>query len=128
MEQFRLATFGDIPLLHAWRCDPVTAASSRRGALPLDVFEAEITARLSGKEPKLFVYEKPRGTPVGTFHIEGTEVSYTVAPEHRRKGHATAMLTKAMEWFGPLDAEIKRGNVASIRAAEKTGHRVHLID
>ncbi len=65
--------------------------------------------------------------PIGTCRIDGDEVSYTIAPEHRRRGYATALLVLVREQFGSLRAEIKPENAASIKAATAAGHTVHLL-
>jgi RimJ/RimL family protein N-acetyltransferase len=66
-------------------------------------------------------------TAVGTFRIDGDEISYTVAPDCRGMGACTAMLRQAHAMFGPLRAEIKPENIASIKAAERAGMIVHLL-
>lgn len=124
----RLATLGDAEMLLVWRNDHLTREMSKN----MDVVAMEghvkwLAARLAREEPHLYVAESD-GVPVGTIRIDGDEVSYTTAPEHRGLGHATAMLMWAKEKFGSLRAEIKPGNVASIKAAERAGHQVHLLE
>jgi RimJ/RimL family protein N-acetyltransferase len=88
---------------------------------------AWLTRRLDRADPALFIAEH-EGLAVATFRVDDDgELSYTVAPEHRGRGIASALLVLVAERFGSLRAEIKHDNLASIRAAEKAGHHVVLI-
>ena len=84
-----------------------------------------VAVALNVDEPHLYIAEID-GVPVGTVRIDGETINYTIAPEKRGNGYATAMLLEAHRLFGPKHAEIKPENVASIRAAERAGHHVHL--
>ncbi len=127
MITMRPASMDDADLLLEWRNDPVTRANSKTtNAVQRDAHISWLTARLQRDQPNLYVAEDDE--PVGTIRIDGDEVSYTVAPEHRGKGYATTMLIWARERFGVLRAEIKLENIASIRAAAKAGHVVVIID
>ena len=122
--KIRPASIDDARTLFAWRNDPLTRAMSKT----TDVVEWAghiewLGRRLARPEPGLFIAEID-GVPVGTFRVDDGEISYTIAPEHRRLGYAKAMLTLAKEMFGPLRAEIKAENVPSIKAAAATGHVV----
>lgn len=123
----RPATIEDAKRLFEWRNDPVTCAMSRNTA-PVNWFGHVdwLRQRLAWRAPMLFIAEVD-GMPVGTFRIDGGEISYTIAPEHRGKGYATAMLRIARERFGTCRAEIRPDNIPSIRAAESAGHVVHLL-
>lgn len=81
--------------------------------------------RLEYDVPHVYIAEID-GVPVGTVRIDGETINYTIAPEKRGNGYASAMLLEAHRLFGPKHAEIKPENVASIRAAERAGHYVHL--
>lgn len=70
--------------------------------------------------PNLFI-AKIDSDNVGTFRIDGDEVSYTIAPAFRGRGLATKLLREVRARFGRLQAEIYPHNVASIRAAERAG-------
>jgi RimJ/RimL family protein N-acetyltransferase len=86
-----------------------------------------LTARLTREAPNLFIGEID-GEPVGTFRVDGDEISYTVAPEARRRGVGSALLSKAEERFGALRAEIFKRNTASIKVAKRSGMMVHILD
>lgn len=122
----RPATMDDAELLYAWRNDPVT----RQNSINPEPVEwaghvSWLGKRLSLEAPGLFI--AVTSEPVGTVRIDGDEISYTVAPEHRGKGIATKMLTLARERFGAKEAQIKTENLASISAATKAGHHVQII-
>ena len=80
---------------------------------------------LANKNRKLYVAEID-GTPVGTVRVDsenlGCELSWTVSPTMRSSGIGKAMVyLLAKEIPESIRAEIKVGNIASIRIAEKAG-------
>lgn len=122
------ARMTDAKILFEWRNDPLTREMSRSSD-PVD-WESHIAwleARLALPRPRLHIVEK-FGQPIGTFRIDGDEISYTIAPEHRGKGLAVSMLVEARRMFGSLRAEIYQRNVASIKVAERSGHLVHILE
>lgn len=64
------------------------------------------------------------GVPVGTVRLdtteEGTELSWSVSPDHRGQGIGAAMLKAAVP-CGPTIARIKRDNAASQKIAAAAG-------
>jgi RimJ/RimL family protein N-acetyltransferase len=113
--------------LFEWRNDPLTRAMSKNSdPVSWESHVAWLTARLARQSPHLYVV-RDGDVRLGTFRVDGDEISYTVAPEHRKKGLGIAMLRKAHEMFGPLRAEIYPRNVASIKVAERAGMIVDLI-
>lgn len=129
---YRPAKMTDAELLLSWRNDKVTREMSRNQQ-PVEMADhvAWMERRLQRPAPDLFIAMEMVGdefAPVATFRIDKNEVSYTVAPEHRGKGIAEKLLRKVHRIYGPLRAEIKAVNTASIRAAERAGHLVVLID
>lgn len=85
-----------------------------------------LSSRLARQDPHLYI-AKHQDLPVGTFRVDGDEISYTVAPDWRSKGIGLAMLCGAREMFGPLRAEIYQDNIASIKIAERAGMIVQII-
>jgi RimJ/RimL family protein N-acetyltransferase len=123
----RPATIDDAALLLAWRNDPTTRAMSKT----IDLIEWDehcrwLSSRLARAELYFYIAEVD-GVPVGTVRIDGWDLSYVVAPEHRGCGVAKRMLQWMCSEFGPLRAQIKPGNIASIKAAERAGHIVVLL-
>jgi len=71
------------------------------------------------------------GTSVGVIRISDyCEISITVAPEHRGKGHAKEMLRQACKQSTSpyLDAEIRATNVASQYVFEQCGFKMISCD
>jgi RimJ/RimL family protein N-acetyltransferase len=115
----RPATMDDAERLFAWRNDPETRAQSlTTDRVPWDDHVAWLERSLAMPERTLLIAEVA-GTPVGTVRLDGEEMSWTVAPEHRRKGYAKEMVRLAL----PRDAtaQIKRGNLASQKVARAAG-------
>lgn len=118
----------DASLLFEWRNDPQTRIGSKNQAeLDFSDHVDWLQRRLGHKSAHLYIAEY-EGIPVGTFRIDDDNISYTVAPNHRGKGIATRMLLLANEMFGPKNADVRRDNVASIKAVTNSGHRLVLID
>lgn len=136
MMKLRPATTDDARRLFDWRNDPLTRAmSNNTDPVAWDRHVEWLSKRLARdhphrgsqrENPHLYIFELD-GEPVGTVRLDGDEISYTVAPEHRQKGVAKTMLTEAFRQFGPKRAEIKPENVASIKAARAAGHEVALV-
>ena len=126
--KFRLANLDDARLLYEWRNDPQTRASSINSEpIAWDTHVAWLARRLDRDEPHLYLAEVD-GVLVGTFRLDGDEISYSIAPDSRGKGLAQQMLAMASERFGAKIALVKKSNAASARAAEKAGHRVVVLD
>jgi len=124
----RPATFDDADRLFRWRNDPATRAASVQYDLVECVQHHQwLLNRLAMKEPNLFIFEV-NSVAVGTFRIDDGKLSYTIASEHRGKGHGTEMLRMIFNKYGPLVAEIYSDNTASIKAAKKAGMNVVLIE
>jgi N-acetylneuraminate synthase len=132
----RRATTDDGPILLAWRNDPET----RRMSLSSDVVtEAEHAAWLAHSLATtlraLFVAEHG-GHVIGQARLDviqqlgalgSAEVSITVAPDARGKGHAASILIAAEHeargiGIKRLEARIKPDNEASIRAFKRAGY------
>ncbi|EKF18193.1 GNAT family N-acetyltransferase [Nitratireductor pacificus] len=124
----RPASVDDAKLLYEWRSDPTTRAMSRdTSELVWEHHLAWVTERLSRANHGLYIAEID-GVPVGTVRIDHDEISYTVAPAHRKKGIGEMMLRTAKDQFGPLIAKVKKNNMASEKIAERSGHIIRYID
>ena len=126
--QIRAATMDDAQRLFAWRNDPLTREMSKNAEpVSWDCHFDWLSKRLARVEPRLYMIEQD-GIPVATYRIDGVnEISYTVAPEFRFRGIASALLVEALKRHGPLRAEIFRDNYGSIKAASRAGvHIIHL--
>lgn len=122
----RAATHEDAELLLRWRNDPETRRASRctSAVSPAEHF-TWLSQTLRSPDRKLFIAEEA-GVPVGTVraHLsEGAwELSWTTAPAFRGRGLAKQMVALvAARIPGPIRAEVKTGNRASVRIAEHLG-------
>ena len=124
----RRATMDDAQRLFDWRNDPVTRQASHSTAeLKLDEHLAWLARSLEMPGRAIYIAETD-GVAVGTARTdldEGvTELSWTVAPELRGKGIGEQLVRLLIEQTpGPLTAEIRMGNAASLRIAQKVGLR-----
>lgn len=121
------ARIKDAQILFDWRNDPITRAMSRNSDLvEWNDHVVWLTSHLALPQSKIYIAENFR-KPVGTFRIDGDEISYTVAPDERGKGYGVIMLCRAREMFGVLRAEIYERNTASIKIAERAGMCVRIL-
>ena len=124
--EFRKAIISDSHLLLRWRNDPLT----RENSINIDEIGSEdhehwLETSLQDPDRQLYI-ACIRSTPVGTvrFDKHGNEwgLSWTVAPEARGKGIGKLMVKEATQLVeGPLFAQIKPHNQASIRIARFAG-------
>lgn len=118
----------DAERLFAWRNDPATRAASRNTqTMEFAEHRAWLEKSLAMSWRHIFIAEVD-GTPVGTVRtdegLRDTEVSWTVAPEFRGKGHGRMMVkTVVAQTPGPLTADVKIGNASSLHLAEAAGFR-----
>lgn len=121
------AGLNDAKVLFDWRNDPLTREMSKHSApIDWDSHVAWLTARLARSEPHLYIASF-KDRPVGTFRVDGDEISYTISPDERGKGYGLLMLCRAREMFGALRAEIYSRNAASIKVAERSGMLVKIL-
>ena len=127
----RKATISDGKMLHMGRNDEETRRQSvNMDEVPWDSHIAWLTKSLTNPNRTLLIAES-LGIPVGTVRcdldhekVPPAELSWTVAPESRGQGFGTAMILKAVEYFGgPLRIIVKPSNQASLKLAEKAGFR-----
>ena len=124
--RLRPACLDDADLLLAWRNDATTRQASHDTApVSPEVHVAWLSKTLSNPHRQLYVAERD-GVPVGTVRVDvqgaGHLLSWTVAPTARGSGVGSAMVAKlASGMQGPLWAEIKAGNAASMRIAQAAG-------
>lgn len=121
----RPVTMNDAKMLFEWRNDPETRANSRKTApVPWEEHCKWLRESLANPKRELLVAEID-GVPVGRARIdrgEETEMSWTVAPDHRGKGVGKAMVAAACP-PGPVVARIKPSNRASQAIAAHAGFR-----
>ena len=110
-----------------WRANsPATRGASHNTALiNQDEHVRWLTNTLKNPNRKLFVAEID-GVPVGTVRMDsetlGYELSWTVSPMMRGSGIGKVMVPLLADDINePIRAEIKAGNIASIRIAEEAG-------
>jgi RimJ/RimL family protein N-acetyltransferase len=123
----RLATLDDAPSLLAWRNDPETRRSCRNTALVQRGEHARWLAELLRDSNRHLLIITAHGQPCGQVRMDMTdkhmELSWTIAPEFRRRGYARQILSQIVQALPSekLTAWIRPENIASIRAAETAG-------
>lgn len=122
----RPVSLDDAEMLLEWRNDPETRGASHNQD-PVDREEhiAWLTRQLANPDMRMLIAEHD-GRAVGTVRAEADrgawQLSWTVAPPARGQGHAKAMVAAlANSIKEPVRAEIKTGNMASIKVAEYAG-------
>lgn len=123
----RPASLQDAALLLSWRNDPQTRAASHNTA-PVEMSQhlAWLEAALADRARQLFIAEDD-GVAVGSLRVDRqadgvSELSWTVAPAARGQGVGKRMLAVLLSTLeGPVRAEVKCGNTASMRIAESAG-------
>jgi|HubBroStandDraft_4_1064222.scaffolds.fasta_scaffold828002_2 RimJ/RimL family protein N-acetyltransferase len=122
----RPATVADAANLLHWRNDSETRRWSRQGSQTSQAEHARwLGDSLVNVSRRLWIAEID-GTAVGTVRADwtadGIELSWTVAPERRGQGVATAMVRLARQSLpGRVYAYVKVGNQASVRIAISAG-------
>jgi len=113
----------DAGRLFAWRNDPDTRANSRNGdEIRWSDHLQWLRGVLAGESVRLYVAEES-GVALGTCRVDADgELSWTVAPEHRGKGHGREMVKLVAEESNRLlVAEIKSSNLASLKIVQELG-------
>ena len=130
----RPATADDARSIWEWRNDPTTRAMSG----DVDDIAWEVHTRwfeqaLVDSARRLLVVQL-EDTAVGMVRFDDIDdgtwrISVNLAPAARGRGHGTAALVRACDWLATHDrpravtADIRTGNVASVRAFEAAGFR-----
>lgn len=122
----RLAESYDEELLLSWRNDPVTRnASLTQHVIGKREHSKWFSMSLANPNRQIYIAEN-NGLPVGTFRID-TEaeflfLSWTIAPEWRKKGLGKKMLQIAeIDEYKNLKAIIRKDNIPSIKLAHQLG-------
>lgn len=127
----RSATSDDARRLWEWANDPDTRANSfNQGPIPWEAHQAWFTRVLDDPDRHLLIgtiTEAGAEVPFGMcrFDRQGDEleVSVNLAPSHRGRGLAPALLVVASDQVaGPKVARIKDTNIASKIAFERAGY------
>ena len=123
----RPAEMADADLLLLWRNDPQTRQASHHAeVISLETHMAWLEKSLKSPDQRRLWVAEMNGKAVGTCRADRVEnaweLSWTVAPESRGQGVAHQMLSKLVRGFTePLVAQVKVGNIASMKVAERAG-------
>jgi RimJ/RimL family protein N-acetyltransferase len=129
MLSLRPATLKDAGRMFAWRNDPETRKQSQTEyELSMENHLEWLATSLAMPGRKLYIAEH-EGAAVGTVRSDtgedGTvELSWTVAPEERRKGFGKMMVMQFVKEMHPgakFLASIRKGNIASEKIAQALG-------
>ncbi|HEY69740.1 MAG TPA: GNAT family N-acetyltransferase [Anaerolineae bacterium] len=123
----------DSELLLVWRNDPaVRRASHDQSEIELHAHQMWLRESLENPNRKIFIAEMgdvPVGTVRSDFQDGTYELSWTVAPEAREQGIGKLMVSMlAAQIEEPIRAEVRIGNVASVRIAEHVGMALERIE
>ena len=124
--RLRKAIFKDWKILLGWRNDPLT----RKNSFTQEIIKEEnhkkwFRKNLIDKKSNLFILETEANEPVGTIKSDKTDnnsylLSWNISPLHRKKGYGNLILNLFLQdKIGTFIAEIKPGNIASIKMVEK---------
>src|SRR5262249_50823806 len=127
----RRTEMADTDALFAWRNDPLTRRNSRiTDLVPREDHDRWFARMLARSEGRLYIGEvSGERAGVVRFDVIGAcvfEVSITVAPSLRSRGHGRRLLGIALKTMAPcvLIAEIKDENVASKRLFTSCGFQL----
>lgn len=133
---FRFAGPEDSEDLLRWRNDPVTRKYSFNTKKVQKKDHVKwFGSSLSNPKRNLFIVTDSKGSKLGQvrFDREGrhAEIDIAIAPESRSRGIGTRVLKESARFY--LDnfdvqyiiANIKHENIASVRAFEKSGYKLH---
>lgn len=133
----RPATAADAGTLLRWRNDPaVRAMSFNSGVVSPSDHALWLAAKLSDPQTELWIGEVD-GRPIGQVRFDLTDgnvaaVSISVDPDGRGSGNGRSLLTAGMARQGlgaeTLRAEVRPGNIASLRLFEHAGFSVRTAD
>ena len=108
-----------------WRNDPVTRAMSRAQDVVEEAAHLAWFARAIDDPRRTLLIGELGGQKVGIVrfdHGEETEVSINLNPDCRGRGLSYALLSEALAYAsGPVIAEIRPENLASVRLFERAG-------
>jgi RimJ/RimL family protein N-acetyltransferase len=124
--QLRLANLDDAQILLEWRNNPATREASHNTVLINEDEHIQWLKRILANENRKLYVAEIDGISVGTVRVDsenlGYELSWTVSPTMRSSGIGKAMVSLIAEDIPEsIRAEIKAGNIASIRIAEEAG-------
>ena len=128
----RPATIEDAQILFEWRNDPqVRATSHNQDEISFEAHLAWLIGTLANPDRRLYIVEED-GISVGTVRSDWANdaytLSWTVKPESWGKGIGKRMvLLFADQIEKTIRAEVKVGNLASIKIAQATGMQLDSI-
>lgn len=130
--ELRKVTLTDWKLLLDWRNDYHTRLNSHKTELVSEDTHKNWLQTVLANENYHFFIATENETPVGTVRADYSEndncyeLSWTISPDFRGKGIGKVMVKLLVERInGKVRAEIKKGNVASIKIAEYAGLRFY---
>lgn len=125
---FNKITFNDWPLLLEWRNHPIVRNSSINTDLINEETHKKYITNLIERTDRTQYIFKYNGNAIGYIREDitedGNELSYLINPNEHGKGYGTLMMKEFLkDKQGKFFLHIKKGNIASIKMAEKNGFK-----
>jgi RimJ/RimL family protein N-acetyltransferase len=124
----RKVTIDDWKILLNWRNDLETRKNSHKIELVQETSHKKWLNSILGNENSQLFIAIDNGIPVGTVRADFEklnnqfELSWTISPDFRGKGIGKIMVKLLVEKLqANFRAEIKKGNIASVKIAEYVG-------
>jgi len=128
----RKAKFDDWKILLDWRNDPISRANSfDQNEITEETHKSWFSKSLKNPERSIYILEDKEKNALGTIRCDLNQdntktLSWNINPSNRGQGYGSLILKIFMESNeGNFIAEIKEGNIASIKIAEKNGFIKH---
>lgn len=128
----RKATLEDAEIIYAWNSDDTARQNSfNQSKFSFADHMSWFEKKLSSEESELLVFTNGAGEKIGLIRLDriddGALIGINLDANQRGKGYAGRMLSMGTKsWFNrtgkPVFAQIKKTNIASIKAFEKAGY------
>jgi UDP-2,4-diacetamido-2,4,6-trideoxy-beta-L-altropyranose hydrolase len=132
----RSVTDNDIEDLFDWANDPITRENSYNPEkIDYTTHVKWIQNKLNSSDCVFLMFENAKAQKVGIVRFDRDKkknwvISINIAPSQRGNGYSVEILKRALSYFiknkgeAEIEAYIKKGNIASIKAFERAGFEI----